>query len=129
MSTTIIPNAKSPVVKLLGRDCIIEFGSYENGTIAMQAYDAVNGESFTTITCNVESLWEGEHPYEKQFAAPAVVIKNVDENYGIVGDLMNAGVIHKGGAYISGTGGAYLAALLTDEWIAVARKQSRSHAL
>lgn len=111
-----------PTVKIFGTECILQFGRYNNKTIAIEAIEANTGEPFIIATVNYQNVWDG-NDYDRVFKFPAVVIKNYSENEGIITELQNAGVLHLGGAGLSGSGGTVRVQLLTDTWQAVAKKQ------
>jgi hypothetical protein len=102
---------------LLNNDpVVIEFGRYDNGTVAIQANLADDSEPYCTLTVNWESNWQGHTPYGEFFPFPAVVIKNYSENEGMCAALEAAGVIERGGAYLAGSNGGVEVRRLTPEW-------------
>ena len=114
---------KSPVINIQGYNCHIQFGKYQNGTLAMQAIVAETNEPYATLTVNYEANWEGARPYAKAFPSPSVIIKNYSENEGMLDELVKAGVVTRG-AYLAGSRGGVEACLLTPEWEAVAKAQA-----
>ena len=111
-------------ITLFGTQCLLEFGTYGNGTVAVHAITAdERHEPFITATVNYEPGWQGAKAYALAFPFPAVVLKNYSENYGIVAELERAGVIERGGCYLSGSSGTVEARLLTSEWQAEALLQ------
>jgi hypothetical protein len=110
----------SPQVTLFGKKCVLEFGEYNNGTIAITAYN--RNQPFSVCTVNWEQNFEGDN-YKNGFQFPAVVIKNYGENEGMVKALEEAGVVEKGGAYLSGSGGKVEARHLTEKWQAICKEQ------
>ena len=113
---------KAPSVLIQGTPCVLQFGTYRNGTLALQANTEETSEPYCVLTVNYEDLWEGGIPYAKIFKAPVVVIKNYSENEGMLQDLVAAKVITRG-AYLSGSNGGVEACQLTPEWEAIAKTQ------
>lgn len=108
-------------VNLLGIDCTLIFGFYQNNTICIEAHRLSDNEPWCTPTINWEQNFEGID-YAKAFQFPCIIIKDYSENEGVYNDLVNGGVINHG-VYLSGSRGTVQAALLTDEWEKIAKKQ------
>jgi hypothetical protein len=114
-------------IHLRGTECRIEFGRYNNGTVAMQAVEAESGEPFADLTVNWEANWEGNTPYREFFKFPCVVLKNYSENAGLVEELQAQGVIEPGGACLSGSNGTVEVRALTAEWQQAGRCEYSRH--
>lgn len=112
---------KKNFVTLFDKKCELTFGLYPNNTVAIQA--TYRGQLYYTCTVNWESNWTGLTKYKKTFGLPAVVIKSYSENEGMVDQLLAAGVVEKGGAYMAGTNGTVEVKKLTEKWIAIAEAQ------
>jgi hypothetical protein len=110
-------------LKLFGKEkkVALQFGKYNNGTIALEALKA-NGEPLTTCSVNWEQNWEGLTPYKQTFKFPTIVIKSYSENEGIADALINAGVLTKK-AYMANTNGGVVVGLLTKAWQEIALAQ------
>ena len=105
---------------ILTKKCVLNFGQYQNNTIAITAY--YRNQPFTTCTINWEQNWQGVNKYNKAFKFPYLVIDGRNTNEGICFDLVAAGVI-KVGAYLAGTGGKVYACMLTDKYQTICKKQ------
>ena len=112
----------SPTVTIADCQCRIEFGKYNNNTLAMQAI-CLDDEPFAVLTVNWEQNWQGCVKYRKAFPFPAVVIKNYSENEGFLADLEREGVVERGGCYMSGSDRGVEVRMLTPKWQEVCRNQ------
>lgn len=121
MGKTTNEKALKSTITLLGFQCSLKFDRYLNDTICITAID--KDEELFVCTVNWEANFNGATTYAKTFPFPAVVIKNYSENEGMIDALQQAGVIQKGGAYLSGSGGTVEARLLSVEWQAECAKQ------
>lgn len=110
-------------IKLLGTDCYVAFGLYENGTLAMTVYDAETLAPFCKPTVNWEKNWKGVGKYSLLFKPPNVVIKNYSENKGIFAELYRAGVLASFGPYMENTQGGVQISRLTPKWSKIAKSQ------
>jgi hypothetical protein len=111
MDTIILQEAK----------CILRFGTYYNNTIAIEAFKASTKELWTVPTVNFE---QGYGPgYAKNFSFPFVVIKNYGELSGVYEELESQGVVYMGIPISNNINIQVIAALLTDKWEEIAKKQ------
>jgi len=108
-------------IKVFGKNVTVSFFKYKNKTVCLSLER--NGEPFLTASVNYEEFWEGGMPYKKAFPFPCVVLKNYAENEGIIKELVEAGVINKGGAYLSGSGGTVEVRTINESWIEYAKQQ------
>lgn len=113
---------QSPVVTILGTACHLSFEVYRNQTLALEAITKDTGELYATLSVNWQQNFEGAD-YAKRFKFPLIIIKDYSENEGVYKDLVDAGVLKKGGAYMAGTGGKVHVAILSDEWQEIAKQQ------
>jgi hypothetical protein len=76
-----------PNVVFAGYTCRVQFGRYRpSGNIAMQLFDLVSGEPIATPTTNLaDMVLEPGH----------VLIKDCDENVGMISALIKAGYLEK----------------------------------
>ena len=74
-------------VTFLSTQCHLQFGRYRNGRLAIQLYDG-NGEPFATATVNVPAM---------PLAQNQVLIKDYDENEGLLAALEGAGIVRTTG--------------------------------
>lgn len=73
------------VVRYKEWECYLRFGTYLNGQTAIELVDTVEGEDVATATVALQvNLNENE-----------VIIKDYEENIGMLDALINAGVVSK----------------------------------
>jgi len=77
----------NPTVTFLNTPCHLQFGRYTNGRLAISLYN-VDGEPFTTATINVPAM---------PLAQNQVLIKDYDENEGLLAALESAGIVRTTG--------------------------------
>ena len=77
----------SQTVNFLNTPCQLGFGRYTNGRLAIQLYDT-NGAPFATATINVPAM---------PLAQNQVLIKDYDENEGLLAALEGAGIVRTTG--------------------------------
>lgn len=70
-------------VEFKGYKCVLDFGTYMNGNVAIQLIEKSTGEPVAVATIN---------PTE-QLPKDEVIIKDYSENEGMVEALVNAGII------------------------------------
>lgn len=109
------------VIILQKAKCTLRFSTYNNKTVAIEAYKKSTGERWIIPTVNFQ---KGYGPgYANNFSFPFVVIKNYGELSGVYEELESQGVVHMGIPISNNINVQVMAALLTDKWKEIAKKQ------
>lgn len=103
-------------------ECVLEFGLYRNGTVAIVARNIATAEPYMKCTVNWEANWHFEMPYTERCKYPSVVIKDYSENEGLYRQLVWLDVIRPGWEIPGSNGGVKICAL-TDKWKQIAEQQ------
>jgi hypothetical protein len=69
-----------------GTECILRKDTYVNGRVALLLYEKESGEPYTSLSVNLPDV---------KMAADEVAVKDWSENYGILDQMVEQGVVSK----------------------------------
>jgi hypothetical protein len=108
-------------ITLLKKECRLQFTSYNNKTVAIEAIKVRGGDRWVIPTVNYEKMYFGID-YAEAYSFPFVVIKNYGELSGVYDELEQQGVVTMGFP-ISNNHLSVMACLLTEKWEKIAKEQ------